>query len=265
MPIQLNHGAPRPSTLKLPRCYRGLSPVCGKGKPTVARFDTAHLCADGGLRALREIENRPGIARRLAARINDPRDTGTTVHSLDEIIRFRMLMIAAGHEDGDDADALRSDPLFKLAMERLPGDADLCSQPTISCAESLPDVRALLRMGQAMVAHYCQSFRRVPRRIVLDIDDTFGAVHGGQQLRLFNPHYDEYGFQPIMVFDGDGRMIAAVLRPACRPSGRQIVKWLRRLITALRAHWPRVEIMLRGDSHYCAPKALRFCRTNWLD
>ena len=132
-------------------------------------------------------------------------------------------------------------------------------------AENLPDARALLRMGQAMVAHYCQSFRRVPRRIVLDIDDTFDAVHGGQQLRLFNAHYDEYGFQPIVVFDGEGRMVAAVLRPACRPTGRQIAKWLRRLIAALRAHWPRVEIMLRGDSHYCTPEVLRFCRVNRLD
>ena len=98
---------------------------------------------------------------------------------------------------------------------------------------------SLSRQG---VAHYCQSFRRVPRRIVLDIDDSFDAVHGGQQLRLFNAHDDEYGFQPIVVFDGDGRMIAAVLRPACRPSGRQIVKWLRRLLAALRAHWPRAEL-----------------------
>jgi len=241
----------------------GLSPVCGK--PISARFDTAHLCSDGGLLALREVENRLGIAQRLAACIDDPRAPEKVTHSLDEIIRFRMLMIAAGYEDGNDADALRNDPMFKLAMERLPEGADLCSQPTISRAENLPDARALLRMGQAMVAHYCQSFRHVPRRIVLDIDDTFDAVHGGQQLRLFNAHYDEYGFQPIVVFDGEGRMIAAVLRPACRPSGRQIVKWLRRLIAALRTHWPRVEIMLRGDSHYCAPEVLRFCRANRLD
>jgi hypothetical protein len=252
-----------PATVEITPMLPGLSPVCGK--PIVARFDTTHLCSDGGLLALREIENRLGIAQRLASCIDDPRAPGKVVHGLDEIIRFRMLMIAAGYEDGNDADALRNNPMFKLAMERLPEDADLCSQPTISRAENLPDARALLRMGQAMVAHYCQSFRRVPRRIVLDIDDTFDAVHGGQQLRLFNAHYDEYGFQPIVVFDGEGRMVAAVLRPACRPSGRQIVKWLRRLIAALRAHWPRVEIMLRGDSHFCAPEVLRFCRANRLD
>ena len=47
-------------------------------------------------------------------------------------------------------------------------------------------------MGRAMVDLYCTSFRQVPRRIVLDVDDTFDAVHGGQQMRLFNAHYDEY-------------------------------------------------------------------------
>jgi hypothetical protein len=174
-------------------------------------------------------------------------------------------MIAAGYEDGNDADRLRRDPMFKLAMGRLPDEADLCSQPTISRLENLPDARALLRMGRAMVDHYCQSFRQVPRRIILDVDDTFDAVHGGQQLRLFNAHHDEYGFQPIVAFDGDGRMIAAVLRPACRPSGRQIVRWLHRLITAIRGNWPRVDIMLRADSHFCTPEVLRFCRTWRLD
>jgi hypothetical protein len=43
--------------------------------------------------------------------------------------------------------------------------------------------------------------------------------------RVFNAHHDEYGFQPIVVFDDEGRMIAAVLRPASRPSGKQIVRW----------------------------------------
>lgn len=62
----------------------------------------------------------------------------------------------------------------------------------------------------------------MPKRIVLDVDDTFDAVHGSQQLRLCNAHYDEYGFQPIVVFDGDGRIVTAVLRPAKRPKGTEI-------------------------------------------
>ncbi len=96
-------------------------------------------------------------------------------------------------------------------------------------------------MGRAMVELYCASFRQVPRRIVLDIDDTFDAVHGGQQLRLFNAHYDEYGFQPIVVFDGEGRSVTAMLRPAQRPSGAEARAFLRRLVRAIRGHWPRAK------------------------
>src|ERR1700709_1335629 len=197
----------------------GLSPVCGKR--IEARFDGTHLSSDGGLLVLREVEQRLGLAQRLAGCIVDPRAPERVVHGMDEIIRFRMLMIAAGYEDGNDADALRADPMFKLAMERLPDQADLCSQSTISRTENLPNAHALRRMGHAMVDHYCASFVQVPRRIVLDVDDTFDAVHGGQQLRLFNAYYDEYGFHPIVVFDGEGRPGARLLRPRRPPRGAQ--------------------------------------------
>jgi hypothetical protein len=82
---------------------------------------------------------------------------------------------------------------------------------------------------------------------------------------LFNAYYDEYGFQPIVVFDGDGRFITAVLRPAKRPGGKEITAFLRRLLRAIRANWPRTEILLRADSHYCCPAVLDFCRANGLD
>lgn len=80
-------------------------------------------------------------------------------HGLAEIMRFRIMMIAAGYEDGNDAADLRHDPGFKLALERGPETgAALCSQPTISRMENLADMRALIRMGREMVRVYCQSF-----------------------------------------------------------------------------------------------------------
>ena len=241
----------------------GLSPVCCK--KVVARFDGGELSSDGGVVVLREVEQRLRVADRMAACMVDPRAPGQITHGLADIIGFRLLMIAAGYEDGNDADTLRSDPMFKMALELTPSDRALCSQPTISRLENLPDARALLRMGGAMVDLYCESFRQVPKRIVLDIDDTFDAVHGGQQLRLFNAHHDEYGFQPIVVFDGEGRFITAVLRPAKRPGGKEIKAFLRRLLRAIRANWPDTEIVLRADSHYCCPEVLDFCRAERLD
>jgi len=247
------------NTLPLP----GLSPVAGK--PIIARFDGGSLSSDGGLMALREVEARLGVAERLAACIDDPRAPDRIQHSLADMLRFRLLMIAAGYEDGNDADSLRHDPLFKLANGRLPDAAALCSQPTLSRLENTPGQRELIRMARAMVALYCASFRQVPGRITLDIDDTFDAVHGGQQLRLFNAYYDEYGFQPIIVFDGEGRPVAAMLRPARRPTGAEARNFLRRLVREIRSHWPRVEILIRADCHYCAPAVLDFCRAARVD
>ena len=102
----------------------GLSPVAGK--PIIARFDGGQLSSDGGVLALREVERRLGVADRLASCIADPRAAERVVHSLADILRFRMLMIAAGYEDGNDADSLRHDPAFKLALGRLPDSAALC-------------------------------------------------------------------------------------------------------------------------------------------
>jgi Transposase DDE domain group 1 len=241
----------------------GLPPV--QGKAVVARFDGGRLSSEGGLLALREIERRLGLADRLAGCLKDPRTPAKVVHRLAEIIRFRMLMIAAGYEDGNDADTLRADPMFKLALDRLPSGEELSSQSTISRLENLPDRRALLRLGRALVEQYCGSFRAVPQRIVLDIDDTFDRVHGAQQLRLFNAYHDDYGFQPIVVFDGEGRFVTALLRPGKRPSGVEIRGFARRLVGAIRAHWPGVEIVLRADSHYAAPQVFDWCRANRVD
>ena len=241
----------------------GLSAV--SGKTIVAKFDGGLLSSDGGIVVLREVEQRLRVADRMAACIEDPRAPDLITHTLADIIRFRLLMIAAGYEDGNDASSLRGDPMFKIALDLAPSDRELCSQSTISRLENLPDARALLRMGRAMVDLYCESFHEVPKRITLDVDDTFDAAHGGQQLRLFNAHYDEYGFQPIVVFDDGGRFITAVLRPAKRPGGKEVRAFLRRLLRAIRANWPKTEILLRADSHYCAPEVLDFCRANGLD
>jgi hypothetical protein len=211
----------------------GLSPV--GGKTVVAKFDGGLLSSDAGILVLREVEQRLRVADRLAACMVDPRAPELITHPLAEIIRFRLLMIGAGYEDGNDAGSLRSDPIFKMALDLSPSERELCSQSTISRLENLPDARSLLRMGRAMVDLYCESFQRVPKRITLDIDDTFDAVHGGQQLRLFNAHYDEYGFQPIVVFDGEGCFVTAVLRPAKRPGGKEVRAFLRRLLRAIRA------------------------------
>ncbi len=157
-------------TLPLP----GLSPVAGRS--VQACFDGGSLSSDAGSLVLREVEGRLGVAERLARCLEDPRNPALITHALADMIRFRMMMNAAGYEDGNDAASLRQDPVFKMAQGMAPSSHDLASQPTISRLENMADVRALLRMGAALVNLFCASFKEVPKRIVLDIDDTLDAA-----------------------------------------------------------------------------------------
>lgn len=59
--------------------------------------------------------------------------------------------------------------------------------------------------------------------------------------------------------------MAAMVRPAHSPSGREARAFLRRLVREIRAHWPQVEILIRADSHYCTSEVLDFCRTQGLE
>ena len=63
----------------------------------------------------------------------------------------------------------------------------------------------------------------------------------------------------------DGRFVTAMLRPGKRPSGQEIRAFVRRLVGALRALWPNVEILLRADSHYASPQVFDWCRANRVD
>ena len=244
------------------RFLPGLSPV--SGKPVHLAFDGGRLTSDAGVVLLAEIERKLGVAERLACCIADPRAPERVRHSFAEMIRFRALLIAAGYEDANDCDALRDDPAFKMAVGRLPETgAELCSQPTMSRLENLPTKTTLIRMMDAMVELFCDSFAEVPRRILLDIDDTLDRVHGGQQLSLFHAHHDSRCFLPIHIYEAvTGKPVAVILRPGKTPDGVEVALVLRHVVKSIRRRWPRVEIVIRGDSHYARPEAMAWLERN---
>ena len=92
----------------------GLSPVCGK--PVHVAFDGGRLTSDAGILLLAQIERRLAISERLARCIEDPRAPERIRHALEEMIRFRALLIAAGYPDANDCDTLRTDSAFKMVV-----------------------------------------------------------------------------------------------------------------------------------------------------
>ena len=74
------------------------------------------------------------------------------------------------------------------------------------------------------------------------------------------------GRVPIHIFEGNsGKPILSLLRPGKRPSGEEIARVLRHVIHRIRRHWPKVRILVRGDSHYCAPEVLDLLREKRCD
>jgi hypothetical protein len=113
-------------------------------------FAGGRLTSDGGLPWLATVDGELGVCAALAAHVPEWR-RGQVQHSLLTLVRQRVYQIACGYEDQNDADDLRSDPLFKVVCGRLPetGD-DLASQPTISRLENAPTARDCYRMAVAL-------------------------------------------------------------------------------------------------------------------
>src|SRR6202451_2977705 len=235
-------------------------------KKVTAAFDGGRISSDGGVLLLAGADKRLGLVDTLAATSPDYRDPNQITHTLSDILRARIFAIACGYPDGDDLDDLRKDPAFKLACGRLPesGD-DLASQPTLSRWENAPDLPPLIRLTQAMVDLWCNSHRRPPKAITLDIDDTADTVHGHQQLSLFNAHHDERCFMPVHVYDADhGHCVLTSLRPGKTRDGKEVRGHLRRLVRRIRRHWPHTRITIRGDSHYGRREAMEWCEDNGI-
>ena len=236
-------------------------------KKVTADFAGGSISSDGGLVLLRAAERRLGLAEALTGCIREWRDPDRVVHTLPAMLRFRMFAIACGYEDADDCDALRGDSLFKLAVGRAPESGrDLCSQPTMSRLENAPSRLEVARMTAALVDIFCRSFPIPPAAITLDIDDTCDAVHGHQQLSLFNAHYDTRCFLPVHVYHVEsGKPVAVLLRPGKTPSGVEVRTLLKHLTRRIRRHWPRTRLTFRGDSHYGRTEAMAWCEDNGVD
>jgi hypothetical protein len=228
-------------------------------------FDAGQLTSDGGLVWLAQADGRMGLSAAFAAQIRDWR-RGSVRHSLALLLRQRILQIACGYEDQDDADTLRRDPLLKLVCGRRPHEpsADLASQPTLSRLENAVDRRACYRLAHALVAIYLQERERVasgpPTHLLLDLDSTADPTHGDQEGSSYHGYYQQHMYHPLLVFDGDtNQLITAVLRHGTVHASRGVVAVLTRLVAAIRARWPHVHLELRADSGFAIPALYDYC------
>src|SRR5262245_31148706 len=251
----MTHAIPLP--FDLPSVHR---------KKLTVDLDGGNQSSNGGLLLLRQAERKLGVCRRLAAAMPDRRDGNRVQHAMFEIVMARVSAIACGHADAIDLDRLRHDPLLKLAVGRCPDSgAPLASQSTISRLENAPSKTEATRLTAALVDQFGTTVQ--PGKLeVLDIDDTFCAAHGGQQLAFWNAHHNERGFASMHIYHvTSGTPVAAILRPARTPKGTEVRTVIKHVTKRLRRHWRKTRIVWRGDSHYGRIEAMEWAENNDAD
>ena len=240
-----------------------LSPL-GK-KPVVVTNDGGNVTSDAGVLLLRDVDREIGLIRRMVQCLGDSRDQSKVQHTLEALIGQRVFQMAAGYEDCNDADSLRSDPAFKLAVGRALSDAALASQSTLTRFENRITRQDCRRLSDALLECFLARHREAPpARIILDFDPTDDKTHGQQQFSFYQHHYGSHCYLPLLVFaqceeGGEQELLAAVLRAGNVHGGKRALAVLTRLVTRLRAAFPRCRIEFRADSGFALPELYDGC------
>jgi len=212
-------------------------------------FSAGEISSDGSLVLLEKLERKHKLIQHFSKFIPDTRDPLRTVHSREKQLKQRVFSMIQGYEDTNDVQYLINDPLFQDILE-----GDMASQPTLSRFENCMGKAGIVEMCYAWVDRYVQSLIN-RKRVVIDIDSTDDPTHGAQQLSMFNGYYGHFMYNELFFHDGDtGQIIVPVLRPGNSHSNRWYVAILKRVVNRIRAAYPEMEIVIRGDSGFsCAP------------
>lgn len=218
------------------------------------------LSHDGGLLLFRQLDERLALTRDFAAALDDPRDPDLRQHSFLEMVRQRVYGILADHEDQNDADTLRADPVLKLLCGRRPDGADLASQPTLSRFENSISIASLKRLRQLFVDQFIASFATAPRSLTLDLDAVDDPAHGHQHLTFWHNYYDQNQYLPLVVSCADNDLLVSLsLRHGSAHAALGADDDLEYVVTRLRAAWPCVSLHARADAAFGIPAMYRVC------
>ncbi len=256
-------------------------------RSVVANFSGGDITSDAGLLLLREADLGLRFISQAAGAFTDHRDPARVEHSVEELLRQRVLALAAGYEDLNDHDSLRFDPLMALVSGKAdPTGASRRHQRDRKCAcagkstlnrlELSPDLPVHQKdryhkiswnpevFDELFLSTFLRSYREVPAQIILDLDATDDLIHGHQEGRFFHGYYDAYCYLPLYIFAGN-HLLCARLRPSDidAPAGWEAE--IERIVEAVRKRFPKTQIILRGDSGFCREEIMKWCDDSGVD
>jgi len=232
-------------------CVAQLKLQFQSGQGVTVEFDAPEISSDAGVLILRQVDDQLALTRSLASLLPDNRDPSRIEHSRHEQLRQRVYQIALGYEDTNDANRLRHDPLLKVACDRNARcESGLSSQPTLCRLENAVSMREVKQCLEYLEDSWVEQLAADTEQVILDIDPTDAETHGAQQLSFFHGYYDQHMYHPLLIFDGQGQLVSAVLRPGNTHGARGAGAILERVIRKLKARLPQVQVVVRGDSAF---------------
>ena len=235
-------------------------PAC-KRRRVEATFDGGDITSDAGVLLLQQADHRLGLSAAVVKTLHDPRRRASCAHGLDSLIRQRLFGLALGYEDLNDHHTLRHDLALQTAVGQ---DTPLASASTLCRWENRADRATAWRLHAVLIEQFIASYRRAPKRLILDFDATDDAVHGRQVGHFFHGYYDHHCFLPLYVFCGK-QLLVSYLRPSNIDGAKHAWAILALLVKRLRQTWPKVRILLRADSGFCRWPTLRWCERHQVD
>lgn len=218
-----------------------------------ASFDGGDIVSDGGVLLVRQVDQRIGLTRAVARVFDDRRRRASVSHSMRDMLAQRIYGLCCGWEDVCDHNVLRRDLALQTAVGRVD---DLASAPTLSRLETSSTPAHTAALHGVLLDQFIASRSVRPKELILDIDATHMPLHGSQEKAHFHRYYDNYCYLPLYVFCGQD-IVACVLRPSSRDPASILSALIKVIARRLRQAWPRVRIIVRGDSGFCRPQALR--------
>jgi hypothetical protein len=105
---------------------------------------------------------------------------------------------------------------------------------------------------------FLDAHARPPKEIVLDLDPTDDPIHGEQEGRFYHGYYGCYCYLPLYIVCGRF-LLCAKLRPSNIDGAAGAIDEVARIVAQIRARWPKVRIVLRGDSGFCREDLMTWC------
>ncbi len=248
-----------------------------KSCPIVVNFKGKPVISDAGLTLIAELDRKREIISRLTACFKDYREPNKILHPVQSLIAQRVYALVMGYEDINDHETLRNDPIFALAVGKAINSSEesvtLAGKSTLNRIEHCPenvDSRADSRYHRIdhdpkaietlLVEFFLESYLKPPREITIDLDVTDDLTHGNQEESFYNPYYKGYCYAPLYLFCGK-HLLAAKLRASNSDPAGGALEELQRVIKQIRARWPKVKILVRGDSAYAREEIMAWCES----